>query len=573
MVDNGGASLHRRAIDQYRNGNYQGAAASLELRRRSQSSHDDDLQALSVVADLALCRFRAATDAGFQKEVLYREAIRANETYLSKVRERRDLLETGLLAAISAVWIHTKMDNVRMARHKAWDALQWAVSISSSTETMEICSIVDSFSILSQSVHPLVLRKFRHVFDVLDLVQDINLSLIVERERSNQLEKTNLASQETAVVMLARRRLGLSTDAKLNDIFGIAFKMHRVFRSIDEPQADRMVAEELCEVLDHSAPSDLNLLGRFQPDCCQALLSYSKALETVRPEEVNLYKEVSFNLADCFARLGEHGRAKDLLLWLQGQKQNSSIANTISIVSENFVTSREVLWRAFVSATLDDDPVATLAVSHLLNQGGRSKAARFALDFSLNQAVRPSLATRCSSSECELSWALSGNVPSHLPYSQLGNGSARGVTSACFHNNRGLAFVREGRVDEAILSFERACSDLNDVGHRYLHPHYNLTLLLWESGQASRAVDLWSSARNLVAIDESDIEEKLRSTLAIYVVLKVEKIRNNWIARGIGGLQLRNIRILDCLVLQFRVQQMQDRALENLCWRTFPNEC
>ncbi|KAI2508338.1 hypothetical protein MHU86_6143 [Fragilaria crotonensis] len=573
MVDYGGAALHRRAVDQYRNGDYQGAAASFELRLRSKTFHDDELQALSVAADLALCRFRAATNAEFQKEVLYREAIRANEAYLSKVRQRRDLLDAGLLAAISAVWIHTKMDNLRMARHKAWDALQWAVSISSPTETMEICSMDDSFSLISQSVDPLVFRKFRHVFDVLDLVQDFNLSLIVERERSSQLVKTNLASQETAVVMLARRRLSLATDEKVHDIFGIALKLHSMFRAIDEPRDDETVAEELCEVLDHSAPSDLNLLGRFQPDCRQALLSFSKALETVRPEDVNLYREISFNLADCFVRLGEYGRAKDLFLWLQGQNQDSTVANTISIVSANSATSTEVLWMAFVSATLDDDPVATLAVSHLLNQEGRSQATRLALDFSLHQAGRPSLATRCSSRDCDLSWTVYGEAQSLLQDSQLGDGAAHGVISACFYNNRGLALVREGRVDEAIDSFERSCSALSGVGHRYLHPHFNLTLLLWENGQPSRAVDLWASTRNLVTNDGSDIEEQLRSASAKYAAVKLECISNNWIARGIGGLPLRNIRILDCLVLQFHVQEMQAQALENLSWRIFPTDC
>lgn len=570
MVNNDGASTHQGATDQYQNGNYEAAATSFYKLRKSNGRHVDDLHELSVRADEALCRFRAATDAEFQKEVLYREAIRTNQIYFSKLWQRRDLLEAGLLSAISAVWIHTKMDNLKMARHKAWDALQWAVSISSPAETEEICSIHDSFLILSQSVQPLVLRKFRLMFDVLDLVQDKNVALLVEKERSNQLEKTKLSSQEDAVAMLARRRLGLAAYACADDNFGISSKLRRVFQAIDEPHEVAKGSEDLFEVLDHSVPSDLNLLGRFQSDCKKSLLSFGKALAKLGPGDTNIHWEIAFNLADCFARLGEHDRAKDLLLWLQGKEQLTAAGNTISLSSGNFATSIDVLWRAFVSATLDDDLVSTLAVSDLLNQAGRSKATALALEFSLHNAGRSSLATRHSSSECKMSWAISENEEPVLSDSHLGGEADGGVVSACFHNNRGLMFVGEGDMSKAILSFERACADLKDVGPRYLHPYYNLTLLLWAIKQPSRAVDLWVSTRSLVTNDASAIEEQLNSALAKYAeVGKVVSIENSWIANGEGGLPLGNILLLDCLVLQYRMQEREDRALDNLCWRVF----
>ena len=590
--DDDGVSIHiQRAIEHYQNGSYQSAAAYFEVWRRNKRPLED-LHDLSVAADQALCRFRAATDnAEFQREVLYREAILANDRYLSTIRQqRKDLVETALLATISAIWIHTKMDNLRMARHKAWDILQWAVTVSiSSSQMTEICTIDEALALLSQSaVPPLVLRKFCHVLNVLDLLlknKDLTIRLDVKNNKGSKVQDhasttRRLADQEEAVVTLARRSLGFETTCGAGSS-GIAFKVHTLIRAVDEQSSSpgsssSKLEGNLFKVVDESNPSDLNLLGCFQADDCQqALASFGKALENLRPDDIEpLSSDVTFNLADCFARLGEHGRAKDLLIWLlhghQTQQQHSTpFTNNIIMIGKgnDFVTRDEILWKAFVSSTMDNDLVTTLAVADILFQEKESEATVLARVFGLSQADRSSLVKGSQlleqqqhSSSAARDATTSGEEK--LPNSPEGGG----VISASLHNNCGLVHLREGHTGEAKSCFEKACSVMDSVGSHYLHPYYNLTLHFWETGKVSRAVELWGKTRGLLEMnDRCEIEERLQTTVHEYGQARaVTSSRNVWLAKGVGGLQSYRVLLLDCLVLQHRLQRMQDQALQKL---------
>jgi hypothetical protein len=188
-------------------------------------------------------------------------------------------MDGGLLATISAIWIHTKMDNVSMARHKAWDFLQWAVSIPESLAGVARATIKspsdgtytleEAVSLLSPSVSPDVLRKFRHVLHVLDLLQGKDITSLVEKDRLDPLSPID--QQQEALIMLFRRGRGLAPTESVSGSSGIAFKIQTLIRAVDQPHEEHSSIETtLHEIVDDSNPSDLNLLGCLQADCKQA---------------------------------------------------------------------------------------------------------------------------------------------------------------------------------------------------------------------------------------------------------------------------------------------------------------
>ena len=422
MGENDRVLAYKIAREHFENNNDHAAVAIFESCQRSSCKHpiqEEELEALSVTADLALCRFRAAaksteTNAKFLMDVSYHEAICANNHLRTRLRQCHDhaRLELCLLAAISAVWIHTKMDNLRMARHIVWDTLQWAASNLQPADTAQLCCLSESLVLLSQSVHHQVLRKFRHVLDVLDLVQGKDLSLLIGKKCSVGHIHDKVAQQERAVMMLARRRLGLLTACSAGaynnkNNLDIACKLQQILRAIDEPHAhtDEDIAE-LRATIDHVKSSDLNLLGHFQSDCQLALTTYTRALKCLQPSEVTLECEIAFNIADCLSRLGFHNQAKALFLWLYEREDRAASTNVIAISPKGPpVEPKELLWKAFVSATLDNDVVSTLAIADSLHSKGPSKASELALAFSLHQAGRPSQTKRNFTNESQMYWA------------------------------------------------------------------------------------------------------------------------------------------------------------------------
>jgi hypothetical protein len=115
------AHLHQQAVKFYDRGKFEDAC--ITFSKLIQQSQVNDIYELSLAADRALCRFRASGNIEFQKEVLYREAIRSNEIYFRRIKSLENSFEFAFSAAISAIWIHTKMDNIKMARYKAWATL------------------------------------------------------------------------------------------------------------------------------------------------------------------------------------------------------------------------------------------------------------------------------------------------------------------------------------------------------------------------------------------------------------------------------------------------------------------
>lgn len=302
-----GLSYLQTAVDHYEEKNYQSAASSLELWRKEQSTPRDDLYALSVAADQALCRFRASADFHFKKDVLYREAILANKAYLSCIQKsrRKDLVEAALLASISAIWIHTNMNNMRMARHKAWDILQWAVSVvaASGSEKVAWCNIRDSLVVLSMAISPqsLALRKFRHVLSVLDLVEEKEVSKLLERgvvQSRDTEEEASLADQEEAVQILARHKLGMKK-SPASSADGITFKLSVLMRAANAltkkaiSSADKESIENgLVNVCDPFNPSDLNILGCFEAanDAFRASEIFQAGLMCLRDDDSSLWR-------------------------------------------------------------------------------------------------------------------------------------------------------------------------------------------------------------------------------------------------------------------------------------------
>lgn len=275
------------AVNYFQLGSYQSAVGSFESWRKH-LSNSDDLAALSAAADQALCRFRVKTNnVEFYIEVLYREAILANNKYTQRIRAlgRKDLIEAAMLASISAIWIHTKMNKLQMARHTAWDVLQWAVA-TASTAVVEACTIEQALVILSLTLsqRSLALRKFRHVLTVLDLIEEKNVSKVLERSdaQKGKTAETRLCDQEEAATMLARHKLGLLSSTATASTNGIACKVSVLLQAVSElrePTDHRSeIFANLVSVSGDCNPSDSNLIACFEAED-KPLAAFNRLLE------------------------------------------------------------------------------------------------------------------------------------------------------------------------------------------------------------------------------------------------------------------------------------------------------
>jgi hypothetical protein len=288
------------AVNYYQMEIYKSAVGSFELWRKTLAT-SDGLETLSAAADLALCRFRASTHIHFQNEILYREAILANDKYVHKIRTlgRKDLLEAAILASITSIWVHTKMNNLRLARHNVWDVLHWAVTVASpgvaKTCTLDEALMVLSFTLTSRSV---ALRKFRHVLTVLDLIEEKNVSKVLERsiaQKGNTAE-TRLCDQEEAATMLARHKLGMASATATASTNGVAYKMSVLLQAVNElrePTTERSaIYEKLRSVSGSCNPSDINLMGCFEAevDCQLSLETFGDGLKYLRDDDLDLWR-------------------------------------------------------------------------------------------------------------------------------------------------------------------------------------------------------------------------------------------------------------------------------------------
>ena len=131
------------------------------------------------------------------------------------------------------------------------------------------------------------------------------------------------------------------------------------------------------------------------------------------------------------------------------------------------------------------------------------------------------------------------------------------------------AVAQAGAVYCGFVFFEKSLSinDPENLGNNtsYLHPHFNLALLCWQNGKQSRALEIWSAVRFPCLSHENLIQVQERLAWALKKYSKSRKLKQSdiWIADGIGGMEPRCILVLDCLLLQYRLQELENEAFDS----------
>jgi tetratricopeptide (TPR) repeat protein len=217
---------------------------------------------------------------------------------------------------------------------------------------------------------------------------------------------------------------------------------------------------------------------------------------------------------------------------------------------------------------LDDDPVATLTITDKLYENNQSEATALAHVFGLSQAERPSLAKEKAKLRARRShsyFVLSDEERLPSPTDPLKDYMEGGLVAACMRNNCGVVHARDGNAKSASKMFMKSRAILLS-GKSYLHPYYNLTLVYLEMGKTAKAISLWEHVRQLESTDQKELRDTLQVAAQELELGQDSKTpsRNTWTATGIGGLQPSNVHLLDCFVLRYRLQEMEEVALKDL---------
>jgi hypothetical protein len=375
-----------------------------------------------------------------------------------------------------------------------------------------------------------------------------------------------LVQQKEALKAIVRWRSGVAPQEELDSSHEIGGIKHKVYQLIFVIERGRRHSDEnFMRVADHSNPSDLHILGQLQAEPQKELEFYRQALQQLPFIVSEQYVELSFSIADCLDRLQEYGMAKETFSWLVTLTSYSKIrSNIILLGKKNTVERNELLWRGFLSSTLDDDQVTCLAITDLLFQEKISNAASLSYAFSLYQADRTRLAKqKFTDANCFHLWSISGEII--IRNQNELNGSP--LLKACYHNNVGLHHLQNGDMDNARISFEKACQMLMDASSNYLHPFYNLSLLFLQKGSIVDACNIWATCRPYDSRLPSKIKAWLSEALNNYAGIKAsadKKVEGKWLSKNIGGLSPSNVHLLDILFLQHILQEWKSAEVHKM---------
>lgn len=265
---------------------------------------------LAWETDAALCRARSCGTPESLKE-----ALQANERYRrvlqrSVAENNRDrIVFNMLLAAVSAIWLHMKLDDLVIAHTVAWKCLQWACSILTNTRNA-IWTQDEALKLLSQALpnsdHSV--RSMAHALSILELASPRGTfcTHFIHRNKKapKEEQESGTASEELIAKQQLSRALSLHKayregdsmakhlrDDYLNRVLDgtsllLARKISALIQgveAINENVCMDAIAEEVGQVLRRTSSAELNLLGcllaRSNATMGKALAPLKEALE------------------------------------------------------------------------------------------------------------------------------------------------------------------------------------------------------------------------------------------------------------------------------------------------------
>lgn len=284
-------------------------AVGWKRNKRPRPEHLLSVQ-LAWEADSALCRARS-----YGTPELLKEALRANERYRRVLQgsvaenNRNPIVFNMLLAAVSAIWLHMKLDDIVMARTVAWECLQWACSVVTNTKNA-IWTQDEALKLLSQALsnsdHSV--RSMAHALSILELVSSRETCCknvthgdkkALEEEQESAATSKQLIAKQQLLRALSLHKVyleGDSTARHLRDeylngaLHGTSLLLARKIpalikglEAINKNVCIDAIAEELWQVLRRTIPAELNLLGcllaRSNTTRTKALTTLKEALE------------------------------------------------------------------------------------------------------------------------------------------------------------------------------------------------------------------------------------------------------------------------------------------------------
>jgi hypothetical protein len=305
------AGLYKQAAEDFARSAEVDTVTGWKRNKRPQPEHALSPQS-AFEADAALCRARSSGTPESLKE-----ALEINEGYRRVLRgacacaetDRDAIVSSMLLAAVSAIWLHMKLDDIVMARTVAWECLQWTCSLVTNTRNA-IWTEHEALKLLSR-----VLPKadhsvcsMTHALNILELASPrgnpcTNTARMHVEPPKEAEEESTPASDEFIAKQQLTRALSLHRSYREGDSMAKHLRdehLHRALdgslllarkisasiqgvAAIDENGCVDAITEELGQVLSRTNPAELNLLGcllaRSNTTITKALVPLKEALE------------------------------------------------------------------------------------------------------------------------------------------------------------------------------------------------------------------------------------------------------------------------------------------------------
>jgi tetratricopeptide (TPR) repeat protein len=304
------AGLYKHAAEDFARLAEVDTTVTWKRNKRPRPEHKNALSPqLAFEADAALCRARSSATPESLKDALeinerYRRVLRGAET------NRDVIVSSMLLAAVSAIWLHMKLDDFVMARTVAWESIQWACSLVTNTRNA-VWTEHEALKLLSRALpksdHSV--SNMTHALNILELASPLGTSytntahMNVEPPKEEEGESASISGEFIAKQHLTRAltlhrlyREGDSMAKQLRDehlhlaLNGTSLMLARKIsaliqgvEALDESVCVDAATEELAQVLSRTNPAELNLLGcllaRSNNTITKALVPLKQALE------------------------------------------------------------------------------------------------------------------------------------------------------------------------------------------------------------------------------------------------------------------------------------------------------
>ena len=288
-IEKGRSSYHagqyKQAAEDFSHLADMNTAVGWKRNKRPRPEHLLSVQ-LAWEADATLCRARSNGTPE-----LLKEALQANERCRrvlqgSVADDNRDAIVSNmLLATVSAIWLHMKLNDILMARTVAWECLQWACSVVTNAKNA-MWTQEEALKLLSQALpnSENSVRSMDHALSILELSSSRETCLNVTQSNKNALEE-----QESATVckeLIAKQQLlrALSMhkaylegnsmarhvrDEYLNGALNgtsmlLARKISALIEGVEAINKNACmdgIADKLGQVVSCTSPAELNLLG------------------------------------------------------------------------------------------------------------------------------------------------------------------------------------------------------------------------------------------------------------------------------------------------------------------------